>query len=312
MSLTGPREVLPGTEVKMTAHAVDNIAVTAVTVDVDGANPSQYQAPPFERMVAVPPVAAPGSTIRVRAIARDARGNTGTAEATLTVVAIPDTEPPAVTVIAPQESAPGSTARVTAAATDNVGVASVEFFVGGVRVGTDNAPPYEAAFVVDAAAPIGSSIAVTARAVDFSDNRATAAASVLVVQAPDTTPPTVSLTAPATVVAGTRLLLSAEAADDAGVAGVTFVVDNVPIATLSQPPYQTEFTLPPGAEPGTLLAIDARAIDFAGLEAADAGQVLVTAAGEGLITGEVYDDTAGLPLAGATVSLSGLDSQGRA
>jgi hypothetical protein len=55
----------------------------------------------------------------------------------------------------------------------------------------------------------------------------------------------------------------------------------------------------------------ARAIDFAGLEATASGESRVTAAGQGVIVGEVFDASTGLPLSGATITLHGDDAQGQ-
>jgi hypothetical protein len=55
----------------------------------------------------------------------------------------PDTTPPAVTITAPAEGATlRGTVTLVAAATDDVGVARVEFYLGGALLGTDSAAPY--------------------------------------------------------------------------------------------------------------------------------------------------------------------------
>ena len=108
VSLLGPREVLPGDQVTITAQATDNIKVDKVTFQVDGANPSESLTQPFQRSITVPSVAAPGTEILVTATATDPSGNTGSAEATLTIKARPDTEKPTVTLNAPPLTAPGS------------------------------------------------------------------------------------------------------------------------------------------------------------------------------------------------------------
>ena len=51
-----------------------------------------------------------------------------------------------------------ATIALSAQASDEGGIASVSFSVGGQSVGTDDVPPYEAAFAVPADAVIGSSI----------------------------------------------------------------------------------------------------------------------------------------------------------
>ena len=312
VTLNAPREVLPGTEVKVTADAIDNVGVTSVTFTVDSATTQPLPAPPYERMVTVPPVAAPGSKILVRAVGRDAAGNAGAAEASMTIAAVPDTAPPTVAIAVPPQTSPGATIQISASAQDNIGVKVVEFLAGTTVIATDALAPYEATFHVPLSAPVGSSLTFTARAIDYSENRATADGAVPVVAAPDTTPPTVSLDVAPSIVAGGKLTLKATAADDVGVANVAFFVDGVRVAVDALAPYQTEFVLPAAILPGARIAVEARATDFASLTATAAAAVTVTGAGQGLITGEAYDDGSGLPLRGVTVSLIGTDAQGTA
>ena len=94
VTLLGPREVLPGDQVTLTAQATDNVKVDKVTFTVDGGAPSEATTEPFQRSIAVPPVASPGTEIEVAATATDPSGNAGSAEATLTIKAKPDTETP--------------------------------------------------------------------------------------------------------------------------------------------------------------------------------------------------------------------------
>src|SRR5262249_9178610 len=153
------------------------------------------------------------------ATARDASGNTSAAEATLTIGSLPDIEGPQVTLNAPLQAAPGATIRFSATASDNTGVARLVFLVNGAAVGPGaTTPPSEAAFVVPPGTPAGSSLGVTARAFDYANNPGEANATVAIVAASDTTPPTVVLTAPAMAAAGSTVHVSAEAHDVAGLA----------------------------------------------------------------------------------------------
>ena len=182
----------------MSADATDNIGVTSVTLDVNGADPIEIAAPPYQRLVIVPDFVAPGASLKIGATARDAAGNSGTASATLAIVAEPDTVKPLVTMRAPSQAAPGTVLQVSATASDNAGVAAVVLAVNGITLATLTSPPYEAPYVIPVGTPVGSSITFSAQAIDTSDNRAISSATVSIVQAPDTTPPTVALTAPAT------------------------------------------------------------------------------------------------------------------
>src|SRR5436190_1010935 len=310
VSLNGPREALPGVQVTMIAQATDNAAVESVTFEVNGADPSRVTSPPYERVISIPIVASVGATIRVTAIARDTSGNTATAEASVTITALPDAENPVITLNAPPQAAPGTTVHLSAAATDNVGVKSVAFAVDGVEIVRVTTPPYEATYHIVTDVPIGASFLLSARAMDFSDNTSEATKTVTIVQAPDTTPPTVTLAAPQQVVAGGTLHLTATASDNVGVATVALLIDGAQVAGFAQAPYETDFQVAPDTPPGTILYIEARATDFTGLAASDAADVRVVAAlppGGGVVAGVVYDDTTGLPIEGATAQLISLD-----
>ncbi len=310
VSLSGPREALPGAQVMMVASVTDNVGVASVTLDVNGADPIEVSAPPYQRLVTVPDFATPGATLAIGARARDAAGNTGTATAEVTIVAEPDTVKPAVALKAPPQAAPGAVLTIAATASDNVGVASVILLTNGTVFASLTATPYEATYVVPANAPVGASLTVSAQAIDGAGNRATSTVAVLIVQAADTTPPTVALTAPSTAQPGTAVPISATANDAIGIESVRFFLDGTPIATVLETPYTAVLTVPPGVVAGTRLRVEARASDFSGLQAFSSKDIDIVAAGEGVVTGKVVDDGSGLPLAGASVALVGKDARG--
>src|SRR5437667_36935 len=112
-----------------------------------------------------------------------------------------DTTPPTVSITAPANGAPVSgTTSVTANASDNVGVAGVQFKLDGANLGTeDTTAPYSRTWDTTAAAN-GSTHTLTAVARDAAGNTATSDPVTVTVSnapPPDTTPPTVSITAPA-------------------------------------------------------------------------------------------------------------------
>jgi RHS repeat-associated protein len=310
VTVTGQKEALPGTQVTMIADATDNVGVTSVTFDINGADPIQLSAPPYERLVTVPDFASAGTSLRVGATAVDAAGNRATASATLTIVAEPDTVKPIVTVKVPSQAAPGSVLQVGATASDNAGIASVVLAANGTVFATLTAPPYEATYTVPPGTAVGSSLSFSAQAIDAADNRAIDTAAVPIVPAPDTIAPTVAITAPAQATAGTAITITATAADEIGVASVRFFLDGARIATVFDPPYTTIVSLPSTLPAGTRLHIEARATDFSGLQGAASQDVDVVAAGAGVITGEVYDDRTSLPIEGASVALVGTDARG--
>src|SRR6185295_8721096 len=184
VTLTGPREVLPGDQVTVTAQAVDNVQVERVAFQIDDGPPTETSAQPFQQAIVVPSVASPGTTIVVKATAFDPSGNTGSAEKTLTITARPDTEKPTVRLNAPPLAAPGTTIHVSASAEDNAGVQSVSFSINGASIVTLTQPPYEAAYEIPTGTPVGAELTVAASALDFAANRSDATAAVTIIQTP--------------------------------------------------------------------------------------------------------------------------------
>ncbi len=93
----------------------------------------------------------------------------------------------------------------------------------------------------------------------------------------DVSAPAVKLFAPAEVVPGGGLALSADAIGPQAIASVAFYVDGEPVATDTEPPYQVAHRVPPDRRPGAVLVVVARAIDVAGVESDDAALVKVVA-----------------------------------
>src|SRR5262249_15083301 len=140
----------------------------------------------------------------------------------------PDTMPPTVSIAAPANGATVSaTVAVTASAADNVGVAGVQFRLDGATLGAeDTTPPSSVPWNTAAVANGTHTLSATAR--DAAGNSSSASVTVTVNNAPppDTTPPSVNLTAPANgaTVSGT-VAVTASASDNVGVAGVQFRLD---------------------------------------------------------------------------------------
>ena len=141
-----------------------------------------------------------------------------------------DTTAPTVAMTAPANGAAvsGTTVTVSATATDNVGVVGLQFKVDGVSLGAeDTTSPYTLTW--NTTTTSNGSHTVTAVARDAAGNTATATAVTVTVSntAPDTTPPTASMTAPANgaTVSGSSVAVSATASDNVGVVGVQFKLD---------------------------------------------------------------------------------------
>src|SRR5439155_25585928 len=201
---------------------------------------------------------ATNGTHTLAARARDASGNVATSAA-VTVTVFNDLTPPTVSLTAPANAATVSgTITVSATAADNVGVAGVQFLLDNVAVGAeDTAAPYSVAWNTTTAA--NGTHTLAARARDASGNVATSAA-VTVTVFNDLIAPTVSLTAPANAatVSGT-ITVSATAADNVGVAGVQFLLDNVAVgAEDTAAPYSVAWNTTTAANGTHTLAARAR------------------------------------------------------
>jgi hypothetical protein len=176
------------------------------------------------------------------------------------VVVAGDTTAPAVTLTAPAAGASlTGSVTLTATATDNVGVTRLDYLLDGTVVGTF--APAVFTFTWNSTTATNGAHALSARAYDAAGNRTTSAA-VSVTVANDTTPPTVSITAPtaASTVAGT-VSITATAADNVGVLGVQFKLDGANLgAEVTAAPYTvpwTTSTASNGAHTLTAVARDA-------------------------------------------------------
>jgi Big-like domain-containing protein/calcineurin-like phosphoesterase family protein len=180
-----------------------------------------------------------------------------------------DTTPPTVSVTNPAAGNVTGTVQLRADASDSGGVAGVRFEVDGSPVGAeDTTAPYEVDWDTTTLAN-GSVHAVTAIATDAAGNSATSTAvSVTVDNAPvpDTTPPTVSITAPldGEPVQGSQVV-RASASDNVGVVGVQFRLDGDPVGPEDvDAPYSVDWDTSAGTEGAHTITAVAR--DAAGFE----------------------------------------------
>ncbi|HAP65304.1 MAG TPA: hypothetical protein DCR93_39460, partial [Cytophagales bacterium] len=156
---------------------------------------------------------------------------------------------PTVSLTAPANNAQvdeGASVTVSASASDSDGtVASVEFFVDGVSIGTDASAPYSVSYTASTAG----SYSITAQATDDDGATGSSAARTLVVNNPDVdNPPSVSITAPAGGAqfdAGASVAITANASDDKGVTSVEFFVNGASIGTDASAPYSANWTTGP-------------------------------------------------------------------
>jgi subtilisin family serine protease len=151
----------------------------------------------------------------------------------------PDTTPPTVAMNAPLQGATVSgTAVVDVTASDDVGVVKVDLYVDNMFFVSDTVSPYS--FAWDSTTLPNGSHTLHAVASDAANNSTSSLPISVTVSntPPDTTPPVVSITAPAagSTVSGTTTV-SASASDDVGVTKVEFYVDGALNATVTAAPY---------------------------------------------------------------------------
>ena len=176
----------------------------------------------------------------------------------------PDTMPPTASITAPTAGASvAATTVVNAAAADNVGVVRVDLYVDGVSLATDTSAPYSFAWDTTAV-PNGphTLVAVASDAAGNSGSSSTVSVTVSNTP-PDTSAPTVAITAPAAgaTVSGTTPV-TVGATDNVAVTKVELYVDGVLYATDTASPYSFSWNTS-GAPAGTH-SLQARAYDAAG------------------------------------------------
>src|SRR3989449_923931 len=157
-----------------------------------------------------------------------------------------DTTPPTVSITAPASGSTvsGTSVTVSATASDNVGAAGVQFKLDGANLGTeDTSGPYSISWNTTTVS--NGTHTLTAIARDAAGNQTTSAVVSVTVNngVSDTTPPTVSVTAPATgSTVSATVTVSAAASDNIGVAGGQFKLDGANLgAEITVAPYSASW-----------------------------------------------------------------------
>jgi len=251
-----------GGTVSVSANASDNVGVTKVEFYVNGALQATDSSAPYSFSWNTAGFANGSYTLTMKAY--DAAGNVGQASSTVNVQNVQkDTTPPTVSIASPASgSTVSGTVNVSANATDNVGVTKVEFYVNGALQSTDTSSPYN--FSWNTASLVNSSYTLTMKAYDAAGNVGQASSTVNVQNVQnDTTPPTVSITSPASgsTVTG-KVVVSVNATDNVRVAKVELYLDGKLQATDTSAPYTFSWNTNPVAK-GTHTLI-AKAYDAAG------------------------------------------------
>jgi hypothetical protein len=138
-----------------------------------------------------------------------------------------DNVAPTVSITAPAAGNVLGTINVTANASDNFGVAGVQFLLDGNTLGAEAlTAPYSVSWNTTTVA--NGNHTLTARARDAAGNTTTSAAVVVNVNnVPDTQAPTVTITSPSAGNVSGTVTINANAADNASVIGVQFLLDGI-------------------------------------------------------------------------------------
>ncbi len=244
VSITAPANASQASgAITITGSASDNVGVAGVQLLVDGVmSGSEDTSAPYSFSLNTMTLANGSRALSLRA--RDAAGNmTTSAVRTINVNnAAPDTTAPAVSITAPAaDSSVSGSVVVTGNATDNVAVVGVQLLVDGTPYGNEDlAAPYSISLNTNSLT--NGSHSLTLRARDAANNMTTSQARAIMVNnvAPDTTPPTVSISSPAngSTQIGT-ITITANASDNVAVAGVYLVIDGSNVGTEdTTSPYQ--------------------------------------------------------------------------
>ncbi|HEX6096862.1 MAG TPA: Ig-like domain-containing protein [Thermoanaerobaculia bacterium] len=227
-------------------------------------------------------------------VATDAAGNSTTATRNVTL----DLAAPAVTITAPVTGTFTSAATVTIAgtATDlTLRTVTANGVTGTFTATTGTSYTY----TVENVPLVEGDNSVVVLATDAAGR--TGDATVTLTR--DATPPVVVLDAPAQITRKRGATASASVTDNSAIAGVTFRLDGTVLAELTAAPYTVDFLAPEAAPVGTLLTLSAEARDAAGNVTTASQQIKVVS--DGVVVGQVLDDTTGLPVENARIVVAG-------
>src|SRR5881296_1937266 len=266
VSITAPAAgvTVAGT-VTVSANASDNVGVVGVLFKLDGTNlGAEVTVAPYA--VSWNTTLATSGSHSLTAVARDAAGNTAASAAVSVTV---DNTPPLISTVS--ASSISSTGAIITWATDKASDSQVDY---GPTTAYGSSPPLNASLLTAHAMTLTGLLATTTyhyrvKSRDAAGNLATSADFTLTTLI-DTTPPTVSMTAPAagSTVSGT-VTISASATDNMGVVGVQFKLDGANLgAEVTAAPYSTSWNTTLGANGSHTLTAVAR--DAAGNTATSA------------------------------------------
>ena len=279
--------------------ATDNIAVTGYRILRNGTQIGTSATTSFSDTTATP---ATAYTYTVTAV--DAAGNVSPPSAPAPATTPADTTPPSVPGgLTATATSPSQVSLAWTASTDNVAVTGYDVLRDGTVLTTVGSTSY-----INTGLTAGATYSYTVRARDAAGNlSAQSTPAPVTTPAPDTTAPTVDISAPtAGATVSATVAVGANAADNVGVFGVQFLLDGAPLnAEDTTAPYATSWDTT--ATPNGNHQLTARARDAAGNSTTSAVRnVTVTNTAPpptgGLVAGYAFDASAGTTAADASAS----------
>lgn len=274
VSITAPAAsaTVGGSAVSITATAADDVAVSKVRFEIDGNLLSEDTTAPYSATWNTTLVSDGAHTIAAKAY--DGLGQITTATVSVTVVNN-DTTKPTASITAPAVSAviSGTSVPFTATATDNVGVAKVRFWVGATYLGFDSTAPYSR--TINTTLFPNGDVTLKIEALDAANNSRVVTRKVRIIN-PDSTPPSVTLDAPAhgATISGSTVTVTATATDTQGIQKVQFWAGSTYLGFDATAPYTR--TLNSTLFMNGPLVIKAKAIDWGNNSAEDTNTVTVS------------------------------------
>jgi hypothetical protein len=296
VTLTGPSgtTVYPGAAISCSVSASDDIALTGVTVTAVGGtlNYSDTQTVSQSTFssnytIDVPSDILPGTEIVLHAEAEDNRGNTASGD-DITIHIPQDEQNPVVNITSPSEGAlfkHNEVVNIEAEASDDVGIKEVRIYLDDQLLATLTQAPYTASYTVPPLEEEKPSV-VKVEVEDLSTKVSEDTVNIVLEQLIDIDAPKVKILSPSDgslVYAEENLKIKVEASDDEGVERVEIYVDDQLIHTDAEEPYETVYTIPVDASPGSTITFKAVATDVGDKSTTDQAIVEV-------VTGTVLPD----------------------
>ncbi len=151
-------------------------------------------------------------------------------------LAVDDNTPPTATITSPALGTVAGMVAFNVSASDDVAVQKVRFWVDAVYLGYDASAPYSKTW--DATSFMNGKHTLKATVLDLANNETTKTVAVTLIN-PDTTPPAVTITAPAddATISGPSVVINADASDTQGIQKVQFWIDSTYLGYDSTAPY---------------------------------------------------------------------------